>query len=229
MCRATEGLLLRRVLIAFVAVVGCLSLQVRPAQAYTMTLTSAGSNISGGVYIGPYTASIDGTSFPVICDDFTADSYIGETWTANAESFTSLGGTKFGSSATTIGGVDAAHGYAMVGWLAEQLFANASNFSVATNIQYALWSVFSSAALPLSAGAQSWLDQAYAHRNDSLGLYSDLLIFTPTGSTCSAGPCPTWPPQEFIARAPEPATLSLMGLGLAAIAAARRRRRALLA
>ena len=56
-----------------------------------MTLTGANSGSQAGVYTSPYTATIDGaTGIAVICDDFTSDTYFGETWTANVTNLSIL-------------------------------------------------------------------------------------------------------------------------------------------
>lgn len=51
------------------------------ATTVSVDLTSPGSSLAGtnvlnGVYVGAYTATINGVSTPVICDDFSDDSYI---------------------------------------------------------------------------------------------------------------------------------------------------------
>lgn len=66
------------------------------ALADSMTLTSASSNVMAGVYVGGYTANINGISTIVICDDFKDDSFINESWTATMNSPGSLGSTIWG-------------------------------------------------------------------------------------------------------------------------------------
>jgi PEP-CTERM motif-containing protein len=193
-----------------------------PSQAEVLTLTSAGNTISNGIYIGPYTLKAsDGSIFSAICDDFQADTYIGEVWSATVSSFSDLTNTKFANPSNSYMGVTGAEGYSMAGWLATQLFAMPGN----ADIQFALWHVFD-ASSPLYGNSASLLQTAYQqHRFDSPALYANLVIFSPIGPSCVSG-CSSWPAQEFIAlTTPEPASLSLLGLGASALIAARRRRR----
>jgi hypothetical protein len=187
-----------------------------------MTLTNAGSNIANGVYIGPYTAQIDGNTFKVICDDYNSETYLNESWTATALTFDQvLTGGKFANQA------DSTARYSKVGWLATELMDHAADPGVTADIQFALWSVFGN-SVPLSSGAQGWLNEAQAHGTDPKSSFANLMFYKPLNQACTSGPCPSWPPQEFVTiGTPEPATLSLVGLGFAAIVAARRRRRKL--
>lgn len=221
---------MRKLLVVSALAVSALCLTASQARAANLTLTSAGSNVSGGVFIGPYTANIDGTSFQVICDDYASETYLYEGWTADVITPDHIDDAKFGG-ATAYGGSSSADGYNMVAYLATQLFdaADHNNLSLAADLQFAIWKVFDN-AVSLTSNAQLLLNDAYAHRTDS-SLLSDFVFYNPTGTTCTSGSCPTWPPQEFIAKTgtPEPATLSLLGLGASALFGARRRRRNVLA
>src|SRR5712672_3430690 len=120
------------------------------ADSLTMTnigLGSSGNGVLGGVYIGPYTVQVTGTTntFKVICDDFLADTYIGESWTASISNLADLAG-KFLPSPN--------NKYLQVGFLAEALFAysgstpcliaSCAGANIAADIQYAMWQVFGS-------------------------------------------------------------------------------------
>ena len=72
------------------------------AATVSMTLTSAGGNISNGVYVNPYTASINGVSTTVICDDYVDDSYVGESWTADVHTLSDLNQHPMGLAAGTL-------------------------------------------------------------------------------------------------------------------------------
>ena len=49
-----------------------------------LTLTSPGSNVMGGVYVGPYTFTANAggqqSQMDLICDDFKDDVFSGESW-----------------------------------------------------------------------------------------------------------------------------------------------------
>jgi hypothetical protein len=201
----------------------------------SMKLTSAGSNTDYGAYIGPYTATINGVSTLVICDDFSDATYVGETWTATLSTYPSLTNVKFdpGTANTAV----RTKGYDEIAWLAIQLIGS-KNTAQTDAIQYAIWSVFNPSGVSTylnnagghsfdtdsanADGVQYWLNQAAAQTYTS-GEFSNVTIYTPNSSypmSCSNDRHESCPPQEFVAvtippvSTPEPGTLALLGFGL---------------
>lgn len=193
------------------------------ATTTTLTLTSPGSSVLGtnvldGVYVGPYTATINGASVPIICDDYDHETYLAETWTAAVNTFSNLSATKWAQSYpgtyTTL--------YKEAGWLIQQMYSP-SNSSQVGEIQYAIWGVFDPSAISDLTSynstdgsiAQNWLTQA---QNADLSRVdtASFTIYTPLASpapTCSGSPCPTSPPQEFMTySASEPSFLAILGV-----------------
>jgi hypothetical protein len=193
------------------------------ADTASMLLTGAGDNGAlGGVYVGPYTATIDGVSTSVICDDYDDESYIGETWTANVTTPSSLAGTKWADlgNSTNL--------YEEAAWLSIGLLS--AGPGQAGDIQFAIWTLFDANALNALSGADQanvwcWIDAAEAQIFWS-GEFANVLIYTANITDpirCDGNYCANTPPQEFIVATPEPGELFLALTGLLAVAVAVRR------
>jgi hypothetical protein len=190
----------------------------------TMTLTGAGNNPAFNVYVGPYTATINGVSTPVICDDFSDESFLGESWNASVTNLATVasGAPSFNSGTGN---------YSEAAWLTLQLLS-APNNAEATAIQYAMWDLFNPSGVSSYLGGfaggtsfldstgidgvQYWLNQA-AGSSLSASQLSDFLIYTPT--SCISGQCLTGSglPQQFIVYTPEPSAILMLLMGLAAL------------
>lgn len=180
----------------------------------TMYLAGAGSNVADGVYVGPYTATINGGSdTPLICDDYTHDSYVGETWTADVSTMSNLADVRFSPG-----------NYDQVAYLATILFGlgnSPSNYAEADAVQFAIWSINDPSAIAPATcfGASAddcvsyWLKQA-ADQTYTAGEFANILIYTPQ----SGGD-----PQEFIVETPEPGTILLLCMGLTSLFLLKRR------
>ena len=166
-----------------------------------ITMDSGGPYIMNNVYVGAYTATVNGQSAQIICDDYAHDTWIGESWTANVTNYSNLG-----SSTTLWSGLsNASTLYADAAWLATQMFSPANQNSTTQGyLAYALWSLFDSKALSgwsggQLAGVNAWLAQI--PNNLTAAQFSNFFIYTPNlndSITCNGGPCPTAPPQEFL-------------------------------
>lgn len=191
------------------------------ADTANMDLTGAGSNIVGNVYVGPYTATINGATTPVICDDYSHDSYLNQPWTAYVSSLPSLTNVRFTSGNET-------QNYDEVAYLATILFSISGNNKEADALQFAIWDIFDSTDVQNAIGGTSlftdstdiygvtyWLKQA-ASQTYTPGEFANILIYTPT----SGGD-----PQEFIVETPEPGTILLLCLGLTGLFLVKRRQR----
>ncbi len=190
-----------------------------------MLLTGAGNNGAlGGDDVGPYTVTINGVSTTVICDDYDDESYIGETWTANVTTLSSLGGTKWVDLGNSTNLYDEA------AWLSLNLLS--AGPGQAGDIQFAIWTLFDPNALNgLSAGDQAnvlwWINDAQGQTFSS-GEFANVLIYTPNITDpirCDGNYCANTPPQEFIVVSPEPSELILTLAGLLAVAVAFRRKK----
>jgi hypothetical protein len=192
------------------------------ANSGTLTLTSAGSNVMDGVYVGPYYATVNGVgNTPVICDDFADESYVGSSWGYTANTFSTLGSALWGNQTAN---------YDAAAWLTLQMIALNSNPANATQVgylSYAIWSLFDKAALNgLSstqlAGVNAWLSQV--PNNLTPSEFADFVILTPQGCTNGPGSCPG---QEFFMLVPEggSAILYLLMAGLSCFGAMLFRRR----
>jgi len=167
-----------------------------------ISMSDGGPYVMNGVYVGPYTANVNGKSSQIICDDFADDTYLNESWTANVTSFSNLGSSSVpmwsskGNSSTL---------YADAAWLATQMFVTANKNTTSEGyLAYALWSLFNPNALNgLSStqltGVNNFLSQIPTGLTPSQ--FANFFIYTPDltkSITCGGGTCQTAPPQEFL-------------------------------
>jgi hypothetical protein len=191
----------------------------------SLTMTGAGNNVMGGVYVGPYYATVNGvTNSAVICDDFADDSYIGHSWNYTANNFSTLGSALWGNQTND---------YDAAAWLTLQMLSLNSNPGSATQVgylSYAIWSLFDKSALSglnltQLAGVNAWLGKVPL--NLLPAEFANFRLLTPQGCTGGPGSCPG---QEFMEVMPEggSATMYLLLAGLSCFGAmlVRRRRQA---
>jgi hypothetical protein len=187
----------------------------------SLTMTGAGNNVMGGVYVGPYYATVSGVAnTAVICDDFADDSYIGHSWNYTAHNFSTLGSSLWGSQTSN---------YDAAAWLTLQMLSLNSNPGNATQVGYlsfAIWSLFDKGALnglnlTQLGGVNTWLGKVPS--NLTPGQFANFILLTPQG--CTAGSCPG---QEFMQVMPEGGSsvmyLLLAGLSCSGAMLFRRRR-----
>jgi hypothetical protein len=182
-----------------------------------------GQKDSSGYLISPYTATINGVSTTVYCDDFANTVSDGQTYTANETNLGSgnLSLTRYGTisqSLQTQSGTqtfDAQQLYEMAAWLTTQFTTNGSSNG---DIQDTLWDLFNPNPnnpniKPPKPSTNSWLfaaEENYTSINPSA-----FTILTNTGVEFTG----TGQVQEFIfsspvAQSPEPASMALLGIGL---------------
>ena len=188
----------------------------------SLTMTGAGNNVMGGVYVGPYYATVNGVAnTTVICDDFADESYIGHSWNYTVNNFSSLGSALWGSQTSN---------YDAAAWLTLQMLSLNGSSGNATQVgylSYAIWSLFDKGALNgLSstqlAGVDAWLAKVPGNLNP--GQFANFLLLTPQGCTNGPGSCPG---QEFMMMVPEggAAAMYLLLAGLTCFGAMLYRRR----
>ncbi|MGB6484821.1 MAG: PEP-CTERM sorting domain-containing protein [Candidatus Acidiferrales bacterium] len=184
-------------------------------------LTGVGGANQGGVYVAPYYLSINGGKpVAVICDDFSHEVTVGETWTATIHNFSNLNGTRFGTADK--------QEYEEAAWLYTKYMDAPSQ---AGNINFALWALFTPSAKDSSgytSGAATWYTDAIDwYDGGAKGVdFADFEIITPTNLTGSNSPqeylyyCPDGPNSPT----PEPSSLILLGTGLLGLGTFARKR-----
>jgi len=200
----------RNLWLAVAAVALCFAPCALGQGTVNINLTSAGNNVMDGVYVGPYSATVNGTPTQIICDDFSDESYVGESWTANVTTLSNLNGTKWGGMA------NASQLYDEAAWLATQMLCAtySNNATQVGYLAYALWAVFQPTAVENWLGAnsaawlavQAWLNSA-AGQQFTKNEFANFFLYTPNMGfpiTCNGQSCANTPPQEFFGFLPAP-------------------------
>lgn len=207
------------------ALTATLALVAAPLAAQTIKVTEpygvgASSGVaSHGVYVGPYTGVLSGAggldgTIDVFCDDYLDQINVGDSWGVN---LTNLGAdpltnTRFGAVS------NAGTRYLEAAWLASQ-FGSAPTTDWGA-IHAAIWNIMTpgspnTSAWSESAQVQFWLTAA-ANSYGTVNPF-EWYVLTPSSDPVSGYG------QEFLIRVnatPEPATLILLGTGLALTLAA---------
>lgn len=201
----------------------------------SMELTGVGDAFTvGDVYVDPYLATVGGVAnTSIICDDWSNNTGLGQTWTATVISASTLsGGTPmFGSNQPL---------YNELAWLGSQLLANPKNTTQQAEISFAMWQLtygvngtYEENPAPFSyldeyasadyAGADNYLCEAEGYNATYCSNYKGTSeanynsagweILTPTTLGKSA-------PQEFMTYVPEPSLYGTLAADLSLFALA---------
>jgi hypothetical protein len=177
-----------------------------------------------GVYVGPYSGTMNGTTVDLFCVDYANEVTFGQQWDANLTPITAganLSDTRYGADPGAL------QLYQEAAWLTEQFALQPT--SQYGDIHATIWQLFNPAA-PSPAvpapGTLSWLEQA--RRNYGSADYSNFRIVTNTGPVLQVGQVQEFltltqsndgPDQEFNGtqsnEVPEPSQQLLVGLALA--------------
>jgi hypothetical protein len=183
------------------------------AMADSVTLTGVSGAVFQGYAAGPYYATMNGNSILMACMSFDRHVAINQTWevTVNTISPAGIAGALYA------GQPNALAKYQQAAWLYYQMNLPV-NVNERGNIQGAIWALFTpSPPVPITAASQAWINLA-ATTNLSSFDFSGFRILTPTDRSI-------YGPQENITMVPEPATMLLLGTGLAGFAGVARSRR----
>jgi hypothetical protein len=199
----------------------------------SIELTGLNNASLNGVYTEPYNAQIGSEPAAVYCDDFYDDVSTGQVWQATITNMSALSTTSLNTTVMfhDMTPAQQASDYMAAAWLVEQIAAQNQKLPAgqltAEQESYALWYVFDSAALTglsstdYNAAVGDYDDAVAAVAGDTPGDFSKVNIYTPLDDTPGSASS-----QEYLSvDAPEPGTLALMAVGLAALGWTARRRR----
>jgi hypothetical protein len=210
------------------------------ASASTITFNSASVyayNFGVGVYQGTVgDANTNDNAVPAsfVCDDFWTDISAGQSWQATVGNTDPAVGLLFSAPASepfleAHGPFTTQQDYDMVGYLANEIFANPTGPNVAA-YSFAIWSVNDPAAYTAAQGVGGGFGSTVL--SDMQAAYyatynghdpANLIVYTPTG--CTGYNCDA---QEFLAQAPVPELPTgamLSGLALLGLAYSNARRK----
>ncbi len=179
------------------------------AAADTVKLTGVGNTVWSGVYAGPYSATLNGASISMVCVSFDRHVSVNQTWQAAVNPLTASGVANglYGAQANAL------LKYQQAAWLFDQMGVQPNQ---AGEIHGAIWNIFNPVATPDTNGSNAWLSVAQ-NQNFTNYDFSKFRILTPADRSANG-------PQENLTTVPEPATMFLLGTGLAGVAGAARRR-----
>lgn len=208
------------------AAVVCCAANICATTTTTLKLTGDVSGpVLGGVYTSPYYGTVGGTqtNVPIICDDFTSETYFNESWTVYETNLSTVpssllrwnSGFSWNGTQWVAGGLDQSTAYTVAAYLATAIMNAGSGTSLQKDLSYALWGLFDAgdSAGPFKGGfignpdlanAQQLLrdaETAVQTQNLHPSNYANVTIYSydsaaglPTGC---GGTCPP-PPQEFL-------------------------------
>jgi len=215
----------------------CVTLCAVAQDTFTITGANPNNYSMDGVYVSPYQGTVTNGSNPVysglvICDDFTDEVTVPETWQAEPSTVGAGGATNglFESSSysyTLLGNTfsySGAQGYNAVAWLADQLITNGNynNQIQAAELSFAIWTVFDPGAINYVTGIGA-LTQSQVENQVVADIKTAFSDGAYTGPTVSVWTPTSWAgdpsrPQEFLTvQTPEAPILANLAVDLTAL------------